>query len=83
VLDDLHNFFIKRLQIDKGIHLILHGYVGKLSTGPAGFVKNRLPSWLEWLFARQAWALYLHALVLIGTTALAILMRLKLIREEG
>jgi len=39
--------------------------------------------WLEWLFVRQTWTLYLHALVLISTTALAILLRLKFIREEG
>ena len=45
-------------------------------------VKDRLPSVLEWLYAREPWVLYLQAFVLVGTTALAILKRLKIVREE-
>lgn len=82
ILDDLEDFFIKTLHIDNGINITLHGRVGKLATGPSGFVKNRLPSLLKWLYARETWALYLNALVLIGTAALAILKRLKIVRGE-
>lgn len=82
ILDDLEDFFIKTLQIDNGINITLHGRVGELATGPRGFVKNRLPSLLEWLYAREMWALYLNALILISTTALAILKRLRTVREE-
>jgi hypothetical protein len=79
ILDDLENFFIKKLHIENGINLIFHGRVGKLATGPEGYVKNRLPSFLEWLYARESWLLYLTVLVSIGTPALAALKRLKII----
>jgi len=79
ILDDLENFFIKKLHIENGINLIFHGRVGKLATGPEGYVKNRLPSFLEWLYARESWLLYLTVLVSIGTPALAALKWLKII----
>lgn len=79
ILNDFENFFIKKLHIENGINLIFYGRVGKLATGPEGYVKNRLPSYLEWLYAREAWLLYLSALVSIGTPALAAFKRLKII----
>ena len=82
ILDDLKNFFIETLHIADGITVILHGHVGRLATGRTKFVKDRLPSLLEWLYARKTWALHLNAVVLIGTTALAILQRLRIVREE-
>jgi hypothetical protein len=82
ILDKVKNFFIERLRIADGITVTLHGQVGKLATGRTQFVKDRRPSILEWLYPRKTWALYLHAVVLIGTTMLAILTRLKFVREE-
>ena len=81
ILDELENFFIKKLHIENGINLIFHGRVGKLATGPERYVKNRLPSFLEWLYARESWLLYLTALVSFGTPTLAALKRLKIINE--
>jgi len=81
-LDDLKGFIIKELKIDNGINITLHGRIGKLETGPAGSVKNRLPSLLEWLSVNQTWMLYINALILIGTTILAVLERLKFVPEK-
>ncbi|MFQ5880904.1 MAG: hypothetical protein ACE5I9_00340 [Candidatus Methylomirabilales bacterium] len=85
ILNDLQDFFLKTLHVEDGINIVLHGRAGKLATGPQGFVKDRLPSLLEFLYAGQIWgrwALYLNAVVLIGTTILAILKRLRILREE-
>ena len=82
ILENLKHFFVKTLSVDDGIRVILHGSVGALSTGPAGFVRSRLPSWLEWLYAREAWVLYFQALVLVATTAVAVLKRLKVVSGE-
>ena len=82
VLDQVAQGFIKTLQIDNGIKLTLHARVGKLALGPAAFLKDRLPSWLEWLYARQTWVLSLQALVLVSTTVWAILKRLRIVQEE-
>jgi len=80
ILDDLNDFFLKTLNLEDGINIVLYGRAGILATGPPGFVKDRLPSLLEWMYARQTWALYLNAVVLISTTALAVLRRLKIVR---
>lgn len=85
ILNDLHNFFLKNLHIKDGINIVIHGRAGRVATGPAGFIKDRLPSLLEFLYASQAWgrwALYLNAVVLIGTTTLGALKRLRILREE-
>lgn len=83
ILSDLKRFFVKSLHLENGINIVLHGRVGTLKTGPPGFIKDRLPSLLERLYDSQRWTLYLNAVVLIGTTALAILKRLHVLREEG
>jgi hypothetical protein len=81
ILGDLQDGVITKLQIGKGIHLTLHGRVGKLATGPPKFVQDRLPSILEWLLARHPWMLYLYALVFVATTVLPMLTRLRLMRK--
>jgi hypothetical protein len=83
ILDGLKKSSIKALELDNGIRVVLHGRAGSLATGPAQLVRDRLPSLLEWLYARQTWTLYLNAVILIGTSALAILQRLQLVREPG
>ena len=81
ILDELDNFSIKTFHINNGIDIVFHGRVGRLATGTAGFVKDRLPSYLQWLYARESWLLYLTALASIGTSLLAILKRLKILNE--
>lgn len=85
VVEDVKHFFLKTLQVEDGITVVLHGRAGRLESGPPGFVKDRLPSILEFLYASETWArwaLYLNAVILIGTTSLAILKRLKILRER-
>jgi len=73
MLEDLKKFFIKSLSIDQGINVILHGSLGTLRTGREEFGKNRLPTYLEWLYSRHTWVLYLNALVLVVATFFNIL----------
>ena len=84
VVKDVKDFFLKTLQVEDGISIVLHGRAGRVHSGPPGFVKDRLPTILEFLYASETWAqwaLYLNAVILIGTTSLAILKRLKILRE--
>lgn len=83
VLDELEDFQIRSMAIAEGIDVALYGRAGVLRSGPAGFVADRRPSLLEWIYGRQAWLLYANALLLTGTTALSILKRLKIGGEEG
>jgi hypothetical protein len=84
VLRQLQNFQIRELSLDNdGIHVTFHGRVGELRTGPARSVEERLPSVLEWVYHRQAWLLYLNAVVLIGTTVVAMLERFQVLRKGG
>ena len=82
IIDGLENFQIKTLKFDGGINLVLHGQVGNLTMGFAAFIRDRLPSLLKWLYARETWILYVQALILTGVTVLAIFERLKILREE-
>jgi hypothetical protein len=82
ILDGLKNFHIKTLKFDGGINLVLHGQIGNLTMGSAAFIRDRLPSLLKWLYARETWILYVQALILTGVTVLAIFERLKILREE-
>jgi hypothetical protein len=72
------DFAVRTIAIDTGIRLALAGKAEQLS------VQGRevIPSWLEWLHARKAWLRYIEDIVLVGTAMLAILTRLKIIREE-
>ncbi|MCX6627145.1 MAG: hypothetical protein NTW28_05905, partial [Candidatus Solibacter sp.] len=77
-------FEVKVLRFDNGMQAVLHGRAETLASGPAGYITNRLPSWLDWIYTRQSWSLYLNALVLAGTTFWAVIKRLKLVRDgEG
>ena len=83
ILDGLKNFRIKTLRkIDEGINLVLHGQVRNLTMGSAAFIRDRLPSLLKWLYARETSNTYVQALILTGVTVLAIFERLKILREE-
>lgn len=75
-------FYLKTLELDRGIRLTLHGRVGELATVKTGIAKDRLPSYLEWLFARETWVLYLNALAVVATTLSAIRLRLQTSHEK-
>ena len=81
ILGDVQDGVITKLQIGQGLHLTLHGRVGKLATGPPKFVQDRLPSVLEWLLVCHPWVIYLYALALIAITVLPMLTRLRLMRK--
>ncbi|MFI5184337.1 MAG: hypothetical protein ACHQNV_08065 [Vicinamibacteria bacterium] len=83
LLDGLQGFQITSLRVDHALHATLHGRVGLLRAGPGGFVKDRLPSVLEWIYSRSPWILYLQAVILLGTTALGLMRQLKLLPTEG
>jgi hypothetical protein len=45
--------------------LQLHATVEKVETGPTGFIKNRAPTWLEYLYHQQHLALFWGAVVFL------------------
>lgn len=61
ILDQLQNVYLNEVRIDKGIHLTFSGRVGEFRSGPLKQGQNRLPSYLDWLYHRQTWMLYLYA----------------------
>ena len=75
-LDDFDFLRVKRLAIDDGIRIVLHGRPGVLATGPRDFVKNRLPTLLDWVAARESWLLYLNGVVVALTSILAAVKRI-------
>lgn len=81
VLDKLKNFRIKKIQLDKSLHLILHGEVGCISTGFQSFERSRLPSWLQWFQKNPHFNLILATLIPVFLVILAIIKRLKIIEE--
>lgn len=83
LLDRLEHFRLKSLELGDGLEVELHGRAGVLETGPARFTRNRLPSYLEWIYTRESWLLYLNALVLLATTTVSILKRLQLVAREA
>jgi len=78
-LGKAERLLLRTLELEDGLALTLHGRVGSLSTGSAGFVQDRLPSVLGWLYARAGWLFYLLAGGLIATTALAFVRRSRTI----
>jgi hypothetical protein len=72
---------IVSLSVNNGIHVSLSGTAGSLDVGEEGAVENILPSLLEWIHARSPWVMYLQDIVLIGTAAIAVLTRLKIISK--
>jgi len=78
-LGDAERLLLRTLELDNGLVLSLHGRVGSLSTGSAGFVRNRLPSVFGWLYARAGWLLYLLLGGLVATTTLAFMRRSRTI----
>lgn len=83
VVAGLRGFELKMLRFDNGMHAVLTGHVETLTSGPPGYVANRLPSWLDWIYTRQSWSLYLNALVLVVTTFWGATKYLKLVRNGG
>jgi hypothetical protein len=65
----------------EGIELVISGKVNKLRTGTKDFMSSRLPSILEWIYLRRPLILYLNTVVLIATTVIAVMQRLKLISK--
>lgn len=82
VIDHLGTFELTLLEINKGIHVIGHGITGRLEIGPAGFLKDQRPTILQWIAAKQSWLLYLNAIILIATTAMAVLRKMKVVGGE-
>lgn len=78
----LSNFHINQLNFAE--HLIVTGYgeVGSLRTGNGNFLKNRMPSYLEWLGVNQAASLFIGTLVSILSLIFGILYRLKILDES-
>ena len=81
-LGDSERLVLRKIELEDGLALRLHGRVGSLSIGTAGFVKNRLPSFLGWLYARAAWLFYLLLGGLTATTALAFVRRSRSIGAQ-
>ena len=78
LLDDFDVLRVKSLAIDDGIRMVLHGRPGVLASGPKGFIKNRLPTRLEWVAARETWVLWANGLFVATTSVLAGLRRVLL-----
>lgn len=70
LLDHLQDFHVTEMRVDKGIHLTFSGRVGEFRSGPLKQGQNRLPSYLEWLYHRQTWMLYLYAVGWVGFAVL-------------
>lgn len=79
LIGDADRLLLRTLELKDGLALTFHGQVGTLSTGSAGFVRNRLPSVLGWIHARAGWLLYLLLGGLVGTTVLAFVRRSRTI----
>ena len=80
-LKELERFFVRAVELDEGLRVSLHGVVGKLRTGPKGFLADPSPSYLEWLYAQQTWFVYFNAVMLIATTAIGVMKRMKILKE--
>ena len=73
---------MRAVELDEGLRVSLHGVVGKLRTGPKGFLADPSPSYLEWLYAQQTWFVYFNAVMLIATTAIGVMKRMKILKES-
>ncbi len=81
VLKPVPPFRVRSLSLNNGIQLSFSGEVSALRTGATEAGRNHLPSWLNWFYhQQQTWLLYLNAVILIGTTLVVILERLKVLR---
>jgi hypothetical protein len=72
LLDHLQDFHLNEVRVDKGIHLTFSGRVGEFRSGPLKLSQDHLPSYLEWLYHRQTWMLYLYAVGWVCVAALEI-----------
>lgn len=83
VIEDIEKFFVRALEVQDGLHVSLHGLAAKVSTGPRAFLTDPRPSLLEWIYAQQSWLVYLNTLILVATTALGILKKMRFMGEAG
>jgi hypothetical protein len=81
-LDELQSFSVTTLGIDDGLRVTMHGIVGKVATGPQGFLRDQRPTMLQWVYAQHAWILYLQTVIVVATTALAVMQKMKVLAED-
>ncbi len=73
--------FIRALELDGGLKVSLHGVAEKVQTGPKGFAEDPSPSYLEWIYAQETWFVYFNAVVVIATTLVGLMKRMKVLKE--
>lgn len=81
VASDLDGFQMRRMSLNGDVTLSMHGRVGGLKTGTRSFMYERRPSRLEWLSTNRLLGLLLGILLPVVSTVMAVLYRLKVIRE--
>lgn len=82
IIGDLKKFEINRLALKDNFILRLTGKVGELKTGPRSFIRSQMPSYLEWLYANQAIALFLTGLLPMLLIIFLILHRSKSVKTK-
>lgn len=82
LIERLQRFDLNRLTLGKHLTVKAFGEAGVVKSGYPGYLRNWLPSCLEWLHANQAASLSLAAIASALSIILAILYRLKILEEK-
>jgi hypothetical protein len=82
VVNGLRDFQIKRLFFEDHLEAILKGSAQELRSGTQEFLYDRLPSWLEWIYTNQFFALVIATLIPVFSVILVVFYRLKIIEES-